>query len=139
MFSINKKSFLLLLLVYIGCNSSVLKKNIYLDSGWTDCNSDITKPFSRIETFEGKNYEGFWVTVVDSTDLLPLPGAVVLYGSDSKTNTTGVNGSLWINTDKTDTLYVSFISFDPGSYYRSSVSIDSVVVYLSECTIVFAH
>ena len=122
-----------------GCKT-LLKDGEYPPSGnWTDCNDEFTSPNYSVKTFENHASNGFWITVLDSTDLRPLPNTWIKYGFHSKPKKTDESGNLFLNTASNDTVYLNFIGFDKRFFYRAKASIDSVVIFMSPCTTVIVE
>lgn len=128
--------FLIVIFFLLNCHTGYSGKKQSYGGWWTDCVNDFSIPFSKTEIFEEKSASGFWVTTLDSTDSSAVPGVIIKYGLESDDYfTTGRNGSVWIESQKTDTIYAQYIGLNSGFFYRYSSTIDSVVIYLTWCTI----
>jgi hypothetical protein len=110
--------------------------------------AEYISPGNSYKTFEGENTSGFWVTIVDTLNQSPIPEVAVLFEKDSTITSnmtdykrnywlhfglTNEEGSIWINSTKMDTVFVTYIGFQNQYFYRNSASIDSVVIFLNEC------
>lgn len=121
----------------MGCGSMLNREPELFWGSWTDCSSEYISPKNSYQTFLSDTNSGFWVTVVDSLEHEPLPGAAIWFGKNPTLFSGQANesGALRIDSSELDTIYVSYIGFDNQYYYRDSSEIDSVIIYLSECEI----
>ena len=121
----------------MGCGSFLNREHELSWGYWTDCSSKYISPKNSYQTFRSDTATGFWVTVLDSLEQIPLPGAAIWFGKNPTllSGQTNRSGTFRINSSELDTVYVSYIGFDYQYYYRESSEIDSVIISLSACEI----
>jgi len=134
---VNKLLLILVLFFFGACGWIFNKEPNQYGGSWTDCSYEYISPENSYQVFESDHSNGFWVTVIDSSDQAVVPNTAIRYGRNPEiiSGKTDLNRTFWINSTKLDTVFLTYIGFDNQYFFRDSKSIDSVVVSLRPCII----
>jgi len=117
-------------MLVIGCSPS---KWAQVSETWA---FDYVEYGKKVESFHSARRPGLCVTLIDSTDSVPIPGAQISMGMEGIVHRTDGKGNCYFGVVTSDTLYVGMIGFQFRKVCYRSNSRDSIVISLAPRVII---